>query len=316
MSDAITAHVSHRADPVPFGAIHSALDAGLVIPFLGAGASMERRESTEMWSPSPDVKTKFGPLGAELAEWLGGRVETYPAETTATDLARVAQFAESTIGRPMLRVFLDRAFEPSPTPTALHHYLASFTKPLLIITTNYDDMIEAAFEAAGRPYHLIIQTISPDRAATMRIRRAESDVIEDSDAIDIDIGSAAIIFKIHGSSGPGDIQDYLITEDDYLRFLQRMMNGAAVPTPLAVPMRTRQFLFIGYGLEDWNMRLLLHQLKEYVSAPSSVTPPSWAIMHSVDEVDRRLWRDRGVDLFEIPLADFVDGLATVRDSAE
>jgi hypothetical protein len=314
MSEAAT--VDSAIDEFAFEVIHDALCDGMVIPFLGAGASMELRGPGERWSM--DTNDRFGPLGAELAQWLGQRYK-YPNAAGATDLARVAQFADSKFGRGSLRRQLERVFEPSPAPSALHRYLASFERPLVILTTNYDDMIETAFDEVDKPYHLIVQTIGPDRPSEMRIRRvgsAEVDDVVDPTNLEIDVTEHPVIFKIHGSCGPGDVTDYLITEDDYLLFLHRMIGKKAIPTALAEPMRTRQFLFIGYGLQDWNLRLLFHQLKEFMTKPRGVVSPSWAIMHEVDEVDRRLWNDRGVELLEIPLAGFVSGMVAARDHTQ
>lgn len=299
------------ATDIPFAVIDKAIADGKVIPFLGAGASMERRQPDERWSF--ETNERFGPLGQELAEWLADRVAFPVSERNGDlDLARVAQFADSKVGRELLRDNLRSVFQPSPQYSAVHEYLSSFDNPLLVITTNYDDMIEAAMESRGRPNHLVVHTIGQDRSTTMQVRRAGSDVVKQVNEIDFDL-STTTIYKLHGSCGPEGIDDYLISEDDYLRFLGRMVAGSAIPRKFAEPMKTRRFLFIGYGLSDWNLRLLLHQLNAYMSRPTNFLR-SWAIMPNAGEVDRRLWDDRGVEVINSSLTGLVAGLVAARDA--
>ena len=63
-------------------------------------------------------------------------------------MARVASYFEHVeLDRPGLRDYLRPVFNYDYTLNQLHHTLARVArhKPLLIITTNYDDMIERAF---------------------------------------------------------------------------------------------------------------------------------------------------------------------------
>ena len=276
---------------------------------------MERRLPNEGWSLA--VNDRFGPNGRELASFLAGK-STYPGGEAPTDLMRVAQWADLRIGRESLRDYLQAVFPSAPAWTRLQEYLASFERPLLITTTNYDERIEAAFDAVHRPYQLVVQTL--DESCSCQAWRTGPEAPErmSIELGDVDVRAMATIYKIHGSTWPSDAFNYVISEDDYLRFLQRMMssNGpipAPIPLALAEPMATRSFLFIGYGLEDWNLRLLLFQLKDVVAKQKELMRPSWAVMHDVDAVDKRLWMQRQVELFEIPLAEFVDRIIAVRD---
>jgi SIR2-like domain len=298
-----------RGERVPFEALHKALAKGKAIPFLGAGASMELRGEEEEWTL--ETNARFGPLGSELARRLA-HLASFPEDEFDEDLARVAQYADLKIGRRNLSDGLAEVFNPSPKSTDLHRYLASFEEPLLIMTTNYDDMLESAFVAADRPFHLVVQTLGPGRKHRAWVRPAGADVGAEVNEVTIELDAATTIYKLHGSSAPPPAEDYLISEDDYLRFLQKMMSKKAIPVTFTNRMRTLPFLFIGYGLADWNLRLLLYQLKDYIEK-SEISLPSWAIMHSVNDVDRRLWTARGVELFEVPLRDFVAGMIAKRD---
>ena len=297
-------------EEIPFEGLHRALARGKAIPFLGAGASMELRLDDETWTPG---SSRFGPRGAELAQLLA-RLASFPDSEVATDLARVAQYVDLKLGREQLEDRLTEVFDRSPSFTELHEYLASFDVPLLIMTTNYDDMIESAFAAAGRPFHLVVQTLGPGQRHRAWVRPADSSTGTRVDDVTIDLRSATTIYKLHGSAAPPGARDYLISEDDYLRFLKRMVSTRRlIPPSFTERMRSNPFLFIGYSLADWNLRLLLHQLKDYIEK-SAISLPSWAIMHEVNDVDRRLWQARGVELFKISIHDFVDGMTSARDS--
>lgn len=294
---------------IPYGALHKALARGAAIPFLGAGASMERRADGEPWNP--ENNKRFGPSGSELAGRLA-RLASFPDAEGVADLARVAQYADLRLGRGPVSADLAEVFNPSRRATDLHHYLASFEVPLLIITTNYDDMLESAFEDAQRPFHLVVQTLGPGRKHRAWVREAGADVGADVNEVKLDMKSATTIYKLHGSAVPAPAEDYLISEDDYLRFMQRMMANKAIPVTFTNQMRSKPFLFIGYSLDDWNLRLLLYQFKDYIEK-SEIAMASWAIMHKVNDVDRRLWTARGVELFEVAINEFVAGMVASRD---
>ena len=93
----------------------------------------------------------------------------------------------------------------------MHEFLASVPKGLLIITTNYDTLIEQAFDAAGKPYHLVIYpTDRPQAAGKVLLRRAENPgtAFEEQPLAKLDLScepdDASVIFKMHGSVDPSD----------------------------------------------------------------------------------------------------------------
>ena len=52
---------------------------------------------------------------------------------------------------------------------------------------------------------------------------------------------------------------FLITEEHYVDFLGRP-ETVQVPQMLATLMKKKNFLFLGYGLKDWNVRVMLRKL--------------------------------------------------------
>jgi len=90
----------------------------------------------------------------------------------------------------------------------------------------------------------------------------------------------------------------VITEEDYIKFLS--LNNA-VPPAFREYFSKRAFLFLGYSLRDWNMRVLLKEV-----SVSEIT--SWAILYQPSAFERKLWERRKVDMFDLKLEEFVAGI--------
>ena len=104
---------------------------------------------------------------------------------------------------------------------------------------------------------------------------------------------------------------FVITEEDYVDFLSRMTTNSAVPSLFYEHFRNRSFLFLGYSLRDWNLRIVLTNLDRYLTRQRGETGdeeealPSWSIQRQPSELERRLWETRNVNIFDIALDEFV-----------
>jgi hypothetical protein len=75
-------------------------------------------------------------------------------------------------------------------------------------------------------------------------------------------------------------------------------------------MRPRRFLFLGYGLRDWNLRVLLASL---FGAPGQARDQgtdrsSFAISHTMEGDEREIWQHRRVSVQLRDFAAFVPDL--------
>ena len=120
------------------------------------------------------------------------------------------------------------------------------------------------------------------------------------------LGKTNVIYKIHGSvRSDGDKWDsFVITEEDYVRLLARMKQ--AVPKSFREYFEKRAFLFLGYGLKDWNLRVLLKEV-------CGQDIRSWAIMKDPTPFEAKLWGRRSVDIYDMSLEDFVARMRAFRD---
>jgi DNA-binding SARP family transcriptional activator len=273
------------ADEVHFEAVAAALLAGRLVPVLGA-----------------DVRT----LGEDLARRVG-----YADE--GKDLTRVAQFVALTQGPGLLRDELAGLLDASGGPTPVHRLFASLPPVLrsrglphqLLVTTGYDLRLEQALLDAGEEFDVVSYLPrGRDRGRFChRDPSGETRVIElpNTYVTELSLERRTIVLKLHGGGDDG----YVVTEDDYIGYLTSGDVASAVPVALAAKLRRSHFLFLGYGMREWSLRLVLDRM----CAGEPLGYHSWAIVPEVRPLERQFWRARDVDLLELSLDDYADALA-------
>jgi hypothetical protein len=179
----------------------------------------------------------FLPTAGELAGHLADTTE-FPSDESR-DLTKVAQYYSAVGGRRALNQELHSIFNCDYQITSLHTFLASVPAPLLIVTTNYDDLIERAFDEKNhqlgnqaRPYDVVIHTTevgSGDRLLWWAHGASGPSEINPN-KLDIELGERTVIYKMHGAvdRGQSSRDQYVITEDDYIDFLARMTKNKAI----------------------------------------------------------------------------------------
>jgi hypothetical protein len=298
----------------PYPLILNKLNSSKVIPFLGAGASLGGRQPGATWSKG--VKD-FLPTAGELAGYLADTTAFPPGESR--DLTKVAQYYSVVGGRQSLNEELHSIFNCDYQLTSLHRFLAGLSVPLLIVTTNYDDLIERALDEKNRhlgpnprPYDVVIHNTeigSGDRLLWWPYGETEPREVNPN-KWNIELTERTIVYKMHGAVDrrqPSRDQ-YVITEDDYIDFLARMTKNKAIPAVFAEAFQTRHFLFLGYGLNDWNLRVVLNRIEKDLRRPKGIT--SWAIQYQPRPLETRFWQERGVEVYDQLLDEFVHQLTS------
>jgi hypothetical protein len=131
------------------------LSNGEIVPFLGAGANLCDRPEEASWELG-----RFAPSGRELAQTLATS-SRYPDPDL--DLLRVSQYVDAILGEGQLYRYLHEVFDANYPPTSLHRLFANLPRvlrasgrpQLLLLTTNYDDLVERAFADAGEPVDVV-----------------------------------------------------------------------------------------------------------------------------------------------------------------
>ena len=302
----------------PYPAIAGFLKEGNVVPFLGAGASLVGRPEGAVW----DGAQPFLPNGAELARAIA-QASKFPSsdDHDVDDLAKVSSYYAEFVGRKWLMQYLRKQFMRDMPTSPLHQVLASIKAPMLLVATNYDTLLEKAFRDAGTPYHLVVYPAdwksSANAGSVLLWRHGEAAPIpvkpEELD-LHIDLSKTSVIYKMHGTVMPGtaDWDNFVITEEDYVDFLSRMTANTAIPKMLLSHCADRNFLFLGYSLRDWNLRVILNNLRKFLSRGDSDLS-SWAIQHNPSVLEEKLWGKRDVEIFKVRLDDFAANLRTALE---
>jgi len=354
-------------DDIPFDWIATDLREGNCIPFLGAGASSfpndgnAKPPSARRLAMELAAESRYPPyqvlLGGPDPGDMKAQEHFFKAKLDCENLMLVSSWVEHGRGdRRRLRDKLRKRLASDETPlpwNPLHALLARIAehKPMAIITTNYDDLVELAFFDRGVPLDLFVVAIDrrtrearvqdargpgstggyeitpesgsrqptseeriqgeilfrPAEARELRPVTSEQQLLEvDSDTGEIRL-KRSVLFKIHGHIDRTRTADdtFVITEEDYVSFLGRMASGnSVIPADLVPLMQSRRLLFLGYGLRDWNFRVLLDRLTRMrVQAVRS-----YAITYDVDPAESRLWDQRNVQVFGADLNEFVPRL--------
>jgi hypothetical protein len=282
-----------------------------VIPFLGAGANLCGRPPGANW-----VADHYLPTGSELADYLA---EDYPQlAAQSRDLSRISQYVDLFGGgEAVLFEKLRDLFAGDYEPNALHHLLASIPEAFrargvpdacpFIITTNYDDALERAFAAADEPIDVLYYAAVKGQAG--RFLHVGSDgkrTPVPKTYRGFALGERTVLLKIHGAVAREDelADSYVITEDHYIDYIARTNVYSLIPAALMAKMSSSHFLFLGYAMRDWNLRVILH----HIWSQQTRTFTSWAIEKAPDPIDEKFWDRHGVDIVAVTLEDWVEGM--------
>ena len=221
--------------------------------FVGAGVSVG--------AGYPSWKELLHDIGNELGVNFGD----------VFDLAALAQWSirKSSGKTRILKVIRDQIGDLKPVPVPLE--VVARLPIRNIWTTNYDRLIERAFEAIGRP----IDAISGAEDLAIRSRPG-----------------AVRLYKMHGTIDR--LEDVVISTDDYE--LYRKNRGAFLPL-LQAHMTSFSMLFIGLSFADPNVRHVLSMIRESFSASppehfAIVRPPHRGEYGAEEEFQARLIQHR------------------------
>jgi hypothetical protein len=303
-----------QPDDSHYETVASSILAGWVTPFLGAGANLcEREDDKAPWRRDVEF-----PSGRELAEFLTEQPGLrYPTDAPK-ELLRVSQYFDAVLGDRRLYDSLHRLFIATHSPTKLHWLLAELPPLLaaqkarqqLVITTNYDDSLERAFDEKRVEYDLVWYEAKrvPERGKFYHRLPGGTPpytlIDRPNEYEGFDLDRRPVILKLHGAIDRDDEKrdSYVITEDHYIEYLTQ----ADLPAVLTERMADSHFLFLGYSLRDWNLRVILNRLWR----EQQLSLPSWSIQKDVDRIELKAWEDRGgeVELYEIALGEYVSHL--------
>jgi hypothetical protein len=353
--------MSELVIPPPYRFIAEGLKAGEVVPFFGAAASAVYRPPETSWQRGEAFLPFGGELAAELASDSGFPIDaTFQAALADSaeaissqvagvskeqakqilepvlrkhlggppDLALVASWAEHRQGhRRALNRMLRGCFNIARAPGALHERLAQIDSIPIYITTNYDDMLETALQA--RQPHLIVDRgerglyVGVAGGALKLVGSTGSELYDLLNDPATQLPSRPIVFRMHGSIDKVNARNdhYLITEEDYVDFLGRDGGRSYLPPYVAGLIENKDFLFLGYSLADWNIRVIIRKLFKQAANLSRISQEVenqenkddgkvrfWAVVRGRSDPEQEVWQAQHLNIYPLDLHVFDEQL--------
>jgi len=273
------------------GEIVKALLAGRVVPVIGLDGA--------------------GDLAAHLA-----RAFDVP-DDRPVDLARISQYVATMKGSGPLYDELHSRYEAAVEPGPLHRFLAHLPSLLrergaphqLIVTTNYDLALERAFAEAGEEVDIVAYVATGTHRGRFWHRPPGEPPrpidVPNTYATELSLDRRTILLKLHGAVDPlpeREWESFVITEDDYIDYLGHAELTAVVPVSLAAKLRRSHFLFLGYEMADWNLRLILNR----IWGERPVAYRSWAVQRSPSPLATAFWRRYDVAALDVDPQAYVE----------
>lgn len=268
--------------------IFNAIASGKCLPFLGAGACTNFLK--------PDGQEEAGLLtGGQLAEMLAKRCQY--SNGTIYDLPKVAQhfLYENNGDRQTLENEIKTLLQKRCAPRPIHTVLAQLCQIRVVITSNYDTLLENELSNHNRT--LTKHVYNPTNPKTGHFQGTiffgERDVI---------------LHKMHGSiDDPGSM---VITESDYIQYLAYLHDiDRGMPEYFRKTIIPQfSLLFLGYSLQDWNFKVLWEGVLASHAA-SNLRRDAYAIMRQPSHQQTKYWTRRSIDILDMDLTAFAVKLA-------
>jgi formylglycine-generating enzyme required for sulfatase activity len=233
---------------------------GNCVLFVGAGISMGQGGL---------------PGGGQLARELADRCD-YPGDDLSLD--RVAQYYADTIDKAdLLQYVCQRIREARQEPMETHQLIAALPFKI-IVSTNYDCLIERALEAAGQPFNVIV--------TDKQVGSWDERVVN--------------LLKIHGCVTQWE--SMVITEDDYWEFFERRPE---IATNLRAEAARRSLLFVGHGLGDDDFNRIYLEVTRNLG---EFRHKSYAVQLDPNRADVVRWEKKKLEIISADAARFLRAL--------
>jgi DNA-binding SARP family transcriptional activator len=285
-----------RADD-HFGDVAKALRAGRLVIVLGSRANQ------------PHQLPGLDEVAAHLA-----KVFECPGDH-ARNLAEVAEYVAVAKGAGPLYDELHELFDRDCAPGETQRALAQLAGALrscgaprpLLLTTNFDQLLERAFHETGEELDVVVYlAFGRHRGKFLHVKAEGSSTVVQvpNSYTELSLDTTTVLFKIHGGVDvlpEREWESFVVSEDDYIDYLAQADISVVLPVTLAARLRRSHFLFLGYPLDEWSLRVFLHRL----FGREKVAYRSWAVAPEPDEIEQELWRQRGIDVYDLPLPDYL-----------
>lgn len=246
-------------DQVALDSVRQRLTNQKVIPFIGTG----------IYGGGPLSGFALAAAMAQEAKLISD--EPQPLATVAEYVERQLDDRALTLAR--LEVLLEKG-KREVGRVGAHELMRKLKPPVLIISGTYDWVFEGALDAAGEPYvavgHVMRAENPEDEGKILVARRGPELAAELCSASDVrlDEKKDRVIYKVMGSPYLSRmyqrswVDTCVLTEMDHLTFLGRVENQRRrIPSAFGTFFARCSLLFLGYGLDVWQYRLVMHLMQ-------------------------------------------------------
>lgn len=152
----------------------------------------------------------------------------------------------------------------------IHHQLADLNLPLYV-TTNFDSFMGLALRAQGRTARR--ETIAWREMASLEASRPHYDLEPPPSA------EEPVVLHLFGTDD--DPLSMVLTEDDYLDYLARISRDYEylLPTSVNEALASTTLLFLGYRLEDLDLKVILRGLL------ANLDLERWGMLHVAVQIE-------------------------------
>jgi len=252
------------------------IQSGEVILFLGAGATIGAKKSD-----GSKALTGNELRDAISDKFLGGRKKDWP-------LNRVADYAKNQAGLSEVQHLIKELFDDL-IPSDFHKLITRF-RWFSIVTTNYDLVIEKAYELEVEKLQNIAALVSDGDNFSAKI--------SDPDTVPY--------LKLHGSINQINVKDLplILASEEYAKFYKNRTRlfGHFKEWGLEHPI-----IFCGYDIADPNIQQILFDLEDL-----GINRPKYAIVKpNMDDLDTAVWSARRFEVINASFEEFIKYLNNI-----
>jgi hypothetical protein len=248
-----------------------------LVPLVGAGVSRQTGHPFPTWRELLDSLIHRALINKPLPSISKAEGKEMRRLLDRGQFLMVAEDLRSKLGVHDYEAFLTKTFDPENVKPAEIHKALFRLNPPLILTTNYDRLLENAHAEVRRntaDIYTYLQAANVQRALGKGSPKDRS-----------------IIFKVHGSID--DPSKIIFTELDYRTLTYEQLGYRAMISAIFI---TKSVLMLGFSFSDRELLLLLEALSHSFNYRSS---PDYILL-SAKEVGaveiRRLKADYGVEV--------------------
>ena len=143
----------------------------------------------------------------------------------------------------------------------IHHQLAELGLPLYVTTNTDSFMYEALKQQKDvSPRRIGLQWEKPEAGTPQWVISPEPSPKE------------PVVLHLNGFDGdPEQLRHLVLSEDDYLEHFVRLSRDQAIvlPSNILGMLSSHSFLFLGYHLDDWELRVILQGLTKQIAQTST-----------------------------------------------